>query len=140
MNSLHVHAPKLLLALALTFLAGVSLSGCIGGGSARRGGLPKARIAKFPPKVAKAYGLFAVRCSRCHTLARPLNAAITEYGHWKSYVKRMRHHAGSGISPRDADTILVFLRYYAELRSKELEDNSLLIEPQAPMLAEKGAL
>ena len=84
--------------------------------------------------MAEAYGLFAVRCSRCHTLARPLNAAITEYSHWKAYVKRMRHHAGSGISPKDAKTILVFLKYYADLRAKELENNSLLDE-RPPLLA-----
>ena len=76
-----------------------------------------------------------MRCSRCHTLARPLNADITEFEHWKAYVRRMRHHAGSGISPQDAKTILVFLKYYAQQRAQELEDSSWLQSSQPALIA-----
>ena len=106
---------RLLLALLL-------LVGCIGGGAGRRGGLPEAKVKALPPEVASSYELFAVRCSRCHTLSRPLNAQITDYDHWEAYVTRMRRHAGSGISPKDADKILVFLKYYADQKAKELDD------------------
>ncbi len=88
--------------------------GCITGGSSRRGGLPASTVATYPPPVQAAYKVFAVKCSRCHTLSRPLNAAIYHYAHWANYVTRMRRHSGSGISPADAEEILVFLKYYAD--------------------------
>jgi hypothetical protein len=100
----------------------VAIVACIGGGAARRGGLPEETVKTFPPEVAESYRLFAIRCSRCHTLSRPLNAGIVDYEHWVHYVERMRKHAGSGISPRDAEEILVFLKYYTELtKAKEGE-------------------
>lgn len=88
--------------------------GCVTGRSSRRGGLPASTVATYPKPVQSAYGLFAVKCSRCHTLSRPLNAAIYDYAHWAKYVTRMRRHSGSGISPSDGDEILVFLKYYAD--------------------------
>ena len=107
------------IALAFALL----LPACVGGGSARRGGLPEETVNGFPPAVEQSYRLFAVRCSRCHTLSRPLNASITEYEHWEQYVARMRRHAGSGISPKDAEEILVFLKYYSEQKAKQLEED-----------------
>jgi hypothetical protein len=103
-------------AVALLFSA---LIACIGGGSGRRGGLPDEQLTSLPAEVKDAYDLFAVRCSRCHTLARPLNASIVNYNQWELYVARMRRHSGSGISPADADKILIFLRYYADQKAKE---------------------
>jgi hypothetical protein len=99
------------LAIAISFAL---LVACVGGGSSRRGGLPEDMVKTFPPDVEQSYRLFAVRCSRCHTLSRPLNASISEYSHWEQYVARMRRHSGSGISPQDAEEILVFLKYYTE--------------------------
>lgn len=95
------------------------ISACLSGRASLRGGLAKERVAQFPANVATAYDLFAVRCSRCHTLSRPLGAAIYDHAHWKNYVDRMRRHPGSGISPKDAETILVFLRYYADQKAIE---------------------
>ncbi len=103
--------------VALFFACLVALAAtlaCTTGRSSRRGGLEETEVQALPPKVQDAYSVFAIKCSRCHTLSRPLNAAIYEYGHWENYVARMRHHAGSGISPNDAQTVLVFLRYYAD--------------------------
>ena len=102
------------LGLALALAAGLSSPGCRTGDAGRRGGLPEAQVAALPPDVQAAYRLFAVKCSRCHTLSRPLGAAIYDHSHWESYVTRMRRHAGSGISPADATQILVFLDYYAD--------------------------
>ena len=36
------------------------------------------------------YEVFAQRCSKCHSLSRPLNAGITENARWEKYVERMR--------------------------------------------------
>lgn len=92
--------------------------GCVTGHSGRRGGLSEDRIKTFPAEVRESYQLFANRCSRCHTLSRPLNANINDYDHWATYVARMRRHSGSGISRKDAKDILIFLGYYVQERTK----------------------
>jgi hypothetical protein len=59
------------------------------------------------------YRLFAARCSKCHSLARPLNSGIDDDEHWTRYVARMRRQPGSGISAEDAVAILRFLHLYS---------------------------
>ena len=67
----------------------------------------------MPENVRADYALFARKCSKCHTLARPLNANITDDDEWVMYVNRMRRQPSSGISPEDQEGVLRFLRYYA---------------------------
>ena len=100
--------------LALVF------AGCIGS-VGRRGGLEPEAQAKLPEAVRESYELFAQKCSRCHTLSRPLGAFITDPSHWRQYVTRMRRQPGSGISERDGERILVFLEYYAKEKGREGE-------------------
>ncbi|MFO0692802.1 MAG: hypothetical protein U0230_04550 [Polyangiales bacterium] len=69
----------------------------------------------LPPDLRSSYALFEVRCSKCHTIARPLNAPIRDATHWELYVTRMRRVPGSGIDERDAREILRFLTYYTEV-------------------------
>ena len=106
-------------ALGLLLGLGLLAFGCQTGRSGRRGGLPPHTVAKYPPEIREAYDLFAVRCSRCHTLSRPLNAGIYDHEHWENYVARMRRQSGSGISPKDAEKILVFLRFYADQKAAD---------------------
>jgi hypothetical protein len=96
----------------------------MGEGVGRRGGLKREVVEKFPPEVASSYELFEHKCSRCHTLGRPLNAPIYELEHWEAYVARMRRQQGSGISESDAKTILIFLKYYADQRKLEKAEQS----------------
>ncbi|MEO1334189.1 MAG: hypothetical protein AAFV29_01040 [Myxococcota bacterium] len=103
--------------IAIIVLALAGLSSCVTGRSARRGGLPQSEVAKLPAPVAEAYGLFAQKCSRCHTLSRPLSADIDDSEHWEKYVGRMRRQRGSGISAEDGDKILKFLKYYTAIRT-----------------------
>ena len=70
-------------------------------------------IPRWTTSEFSAYRVFAVRCSRCHTLARPLNARIDDPQHWIRYVARMRRQPGSGISRADTAPILRFLHYYS---------------------------
>lgn len=70
-------------------------------------------VSSMPPEVASDYQIFAQRCSKCHTLARPLNSGITDDSFWRIYVSRMRRMQGSGISEADAERILRFLHYYS---------------------------
>ena len=79
-------------------------------------------VSRYPDDIQAAYKVFAVRCSRCHTLARPLNARISDPKHWVRYVARMRLNSASGISAKDGETILRFLLYYMYQREQEQRD------------------
>jgi hypothetical protein len=65
------------------------------------------------PDAQEDYRIFAARCSKCHSLARPLNSGIEDDEHWERYVARMRRQPGSGISEQDSVAILRFLHLYS---------------------------
>lgn len=67
-----------------------------------------------PPEEQADYALFAQRCSKCHSLSRPLNSGITEDSFWRMYVERMRRQPGSGITEQDTVAILRFLHWYSQ--------------------------
>jgi hypothetical protein len=91
---------------------------------------------KLPENIRADYDVFAHRCSKCHSLARPLSANITDDEQWVLYVNRMRRQPGSGISRTDQDAILRFLKYYAaDLRRKEAEKNGIVAPQTVPVLA-----
>lgn len=70
--------------------------------------------AQLPADVRASYEVFAHRCSKCHSLARPLDSGIADDAYWAMYVDRMRLQPASGISVADRAPILAFLHYYAE--------------------------
>jgi hypothetical protein len=70
-------------------------------------------VATLPPDLRPDYAVFARRCSKCHSLARPLGSGISEDAAWVDYVDRMRRQPGSGISQADVAPILRFLHHYA---------------------------
>lgn len=82
------------------------------------------------------YEVFAQRCSKCHTLARPLNSGITEDEFWTLYVARMRRMPGSGISPEDETRILRFLKFFSAEQRKGKKDKSE-IEPTEKAVARR---
>jgi hypothetical protein len=87
---------------------------------------------KMPSSIRADYELFANRCSKCHSLARPLTSNITDDEQWVLYVNRMRRQPGSGISRIDQEGILRFLKYYAaDLRRVQAEKNAGPPAPQA---------
>jgi hypothetical protein len=96
---------------------GIAAQQCAASG-ARSEGLDPSTL---PAEVRSDYAVFAHRCSKCHSLARPLNSGISDEGYWAMYVARMRRQPGSGISPDDAPRILRFLHYYSleQLRKRE---------------------
>lgn len=67
-------------------------------------------LAKYAPKMKATYNLFRNKCSKCHTLARPINTNLTPTK-WEEYVKRMMKKPGSGIKPSEAKKIWEFLVY-----------------------------
>ncbi len=56
------------------------------------------------------YQVFRVRCSKCHTLEKPLNVHLSaEY--WRRYIAKMQRRPGSGINQESGSKILEFLLY-----------------------------
>jgi hypothetical protein len=78
----------------------------------------------LPQDVRADYDVFAQRCSKCHSLSRPLNSGIVDDDYWALYVARMRRQPGSGISLDDSRVILSFLHYYSldQIRKKKAHE------------------
>jgi hypothetical protein len=128
-------------------LAGAALlvaHGCAGASKVRHG--DTIDVTSYPKDIQAAYEVFAVRCSKCHTLARPLNARIHDAQHWVRYVTRMRRNPSSGINAKDAEIILRFLLYYMHQTDKaesEPEDEPIATPPassEAPPSASRHPL
>src|SRR5665213_1511405 len=47
----------------------------------------KIDVSSYPPEQQKAYKVFDSKCSKCHTIARPINTTMTK-PEWERYVKR----------------------------------------------------
>ena len=73
-------------------------------------GPDKVDVSAYPPPVQSAYKLFTSKCSKCHTIARPINTMMTR-DEWERYVKRMMHKPNSGISDAQGKQIFEFLTY-----------------------------
>jgi hypothetical protein len=77
---------------------------------------------QLTPQVRADYDVFAQRCSKCHSLAKPLNSNVDDDEVWVHYVAKMRRQPGSGISERDGEAILRFLHVLVEQqRAKNAE-------------------
>ena len=74
-------------------------------------------VTGYPPKMREYYELFANRCSRCHTLARPINSVFT-VEEWRKYVQKMMRKPGSGLTPKTAGQITEFLIYDSKVRER----------------------
>lgn len=92
-------------------------------------------VGSYPAEQQRAYSQFAQKCSKCHTLARPINSSLTS-DDWLAYVARMSRKPGSGISPGDGDVILAFLTFDSARRER-----SAAVDPELlPFLAVSGDL
>ena len=78
-------------------------------------GPDKINVSAYPAEQQKGYKVFVEKCSKCHTIARPINTAMTQ-PEWARYVKRMMHKPNSGISDAQGKTIYEFLAYDQENR------------------------
>ena len=73
-------------------------------------GPDKIDVAAYPAPMQAAYKVFAAKCAKCHTIARPINTLMTR-DEWERYVKRMMHKPNSGISDSQGKQIFEFLVY-----------------------------
>lgn len=75
-------------------------------------------VSAYPKQMQDYYKVFAKKCSKCHTLARPINTDFP-IDKWQRYVKRMMRKPGSGITKSTGKKIYLFLKYYTEQKQAE---------------------
>jgi len=73
-------------------------------------GPDKIDVSAYPPELQAGYKTFTSKCSKCHTIARPINTKMTR-PEWERYVKRMMHKPNSGIGDKQGKEIFEFLIY-----------------------------
>jgi cytochrome c5 len=73
-------------------------------------GPDKIDVSAYPAAQQAAYKLFSTKCSKCHTIARPLNTMMKR-DEWERYVKRMMHKPNSGINDAQGKQIFDFVVY-----------------------------
>ena len=71
-------------------------------------GPDKIDVSAYPAPEQAAYKVFTAKCSKCHTIARPMNTMMKR-DEWERYVKRMMHKPNSGISDAQGKQIFDFL-------------------------------
>jgi hypothetical protein len=121
--------------IAVTLLASLAFAGFIRGARAQGKDEPvdprilaydkgpaKIDVSKYPPEMKAKYKVFADKCAKCHTIARPINCEFALEDEWERYIKRMMNKAGSIISPADGKQIYEFLVYDSQNRKKALYD------------------
>ncbi len=77
-------------------------------------------VSTYSPEMQEAYELFTGKCSRCHTVARPINSSFTPE-EWREYVYKMMKKPGSGLTPKTTDKIVEFLVYDSQHREKQTQ-------------------
>ena len=73
-------------------------------------GPDKIDVSGYPAPTQAAYKVFSSKCSKCHTIARPINTMMKR-DEWERYVKRMMHKPNSGIGDNQGKEIFEFLVY-----------------------------
>jgi cytochrome c5 len=76
-------------------------------------------VAKYPAEQKAAYKVFDKKCSKCHTIARPINSDFVLPAQWERYIKRMMYKPNSQMNDQDGKTIYKFLVYDASVRKTE---------------------
>ncbi len=96
-------------------------------------------VSAYPEDQRQAYSLFARKCSKCHTLARPVNSQMRG-DEWIAYVTRMSRKPGSGITPKDQKVVLAFLIYDSERRARSGSVVDPELEPFLEVSRELGGV
>ena len=71
-------------------------------------GPDKIDVSAYPAPQQAAYKVFTTKCSKCHTIARPMNTMMKR-DEWQRYVSRMMHKPNSGISDAQGRQIFDFI-------------------------------
>ena len=76
-------------------------------------------VSQYPKEQQDNYKVFAMKCSKCHTLARPINSPYALKEEWEAYVSRMQHKKRSGVDEDSAKQIASFLTFDSSVRKKD---------------------
>lgn len=71
-------------------------------------------VSSYPAARRRDYEVYARACSRCHTLARSINAPYVNRSWWEFYIARMRVRAGfhgESLTKKEIKAVLDFLHY-----------------------------
>ncbi len=94
-------------------------------------------VSRYPKEQQEAYALFAVKCSQCHTLARPINSPLSTRQDWQRFVERMhaKIHASSKspLTESDEARIVDFLVFDSKIR--KLDDRKSFLDRSALLKA-----
>ena len=90
-------------------------------------------VSAYPRRQRREYKTYVRVCSRCHTLARSINAPYVSRGWWDFYVANMRMRSGrrgETLDARDAAAVLDFLEYDSNERkvARAAEFDALKLE------------
>ncbi len=89
-------------------------------------------ISNYTKEIQDIYTkIYTPKCSKCHTIARAINAPYALPDEWMSYIKKMMKKPGSGINPKAAKSIYKFCVYDSEIRKKDLIAKKLAEKKQA---------
>lgn len=78
----------------------------------RDSGPDRIDVSKYPAAQQRNYEVYSAKCSKCHPLARSINARFSAQD-WKRYMKRMIRRPNAGITDGQAANIYEFLTYYS---------------------------
>ena len=79
-------------------------------------------VSAYPAAQRENYAVYSRACSRCHTLARSINAPYASRGWWEFYMTNMRLRgsiAQKPFSKEEVKAVLEFLEYDSRLRKVE---------------------
>lgn len=93
-------------------------------------GPAKIDVSKYPADIQAGYKVFASKCTKCHTLARPINCEFALDDEWERYIKRMMRKPGSGVTAENGKAIFEFLAYDSKIRKKALYDKKMASAPK----------
>ncbi len=93
-------------------------------------GPAKIDVSKYPVDIQSSYKVFASKCTKCHTLARPINCEFALDDEWERYIKRMMRKPGSGVTAENGKAIFEFLAYDSKIRKKALYDKKMASAPK----------
>ncbi|MCR4294597.1 MAG: hypothetical protein NUW21_03625 [Elusimicrobia bacterium] len=71
-------------------------------------------VSSYPAARRRDYEVYARACSRCHTLARSINAPYANRAWWEFYIARMRARAGfhgERLDRKEIKAVLDFLQH-----------------------------
>lgn len=77
-------------------------------------------VSDYPKAQQENYKVFIEVCSRCHTLARPINSPLATRADWRRFIARMhvraRVQTDKLFTPEQAKTVVDFLAYDSNVR------------------------